>query len=136
MNTYNVNDKEFLNSNLYKEFIENNPSRGSLRIRAYAASGAIPISGLKVQISTNYLDNKIIFFEGYTDESGVIERVSLPTPELDSNNLDVPNKTVYEVLSTYQNMNQLYEVNMYEGVCVIQNINVVPDLEVGGFNGN
>ncbi len=133
MNTYYVSDKEFMNSNLYKEFINDNPSRGSLRVRAYAANGAIPISGLKVVVSTNYLNNKIVFFEGYTDESGVIEKISLPTPELSMNNMEVPSNIVYDLLSTYQNINQLYKINVYEGVCVLQNINIVPE---GGYSGN
>ena len=128
MNTYYIDDPNFLNSNLYRDFIQTNSSGGTLRIRAYAASQAIPISGLKVVISTNYENNNIIFFEGYTNESGIIEKINLPAPELDQNNLDVPNYTVYEIKATYipDNVNLLYKVNLYEDVSVIQNINIIP----------
>ena len=134
MNTYNINDNDFINSDLYKSFIKENPSRGSLRIRAYTASGAIPVKGLKVIISTEYDNNNIIFYEGVTNESGLIEKVSLPTPKLITDNLDVPKKTTYNILAIYEpeGLNKDYKVNMYEDVCVVQNINVAPKtLDVG-----
>ena len=135
MYTYNVLDKDFMNSSLYKEFINNNSSRGSLRIRAYAASEAVPISNVKVTVSTIYENNKIIFFEGYTDSSGLIAKISLPAPSLNMNNLDIPNKRVYEVNAMYQNINNTYEVNIYENICVLQNINIIPELMVGEISG-
>lgn len=136
MNTYNIKDDNFINSDLYKDFIKQNPSRGSLRIRAYTASGAIPIKGLKVTISTEYKNSNIIFYEGATNESGTIEKISLPAPKLVVDNLDVPNKTTYEILAVYEpeKLNTVYKVNMYEDVCVVQNINVAPKtLDVGDF---
>ncbi|MBE6161635.1 MAG: hypothetical protein E7158_05420 [Firmicutes bacterium] len=136
MNTYNINDDNFINSDLYKDFIKENPSRGNLRIRAYTASGAIPIKDLKVTISTQYKSANIIFYEGETNESGVIEKISLPAPKLINDNLDVPKKTTYEILAVYEpeKLNNVYKVNMYEDVCVVQNINVAPKtLDVGEF---
>ena len=134
MNTYNINDDNFINSDIYKDFIKENPSRGNLRIRAYTASGALPVSGLKIVVSTVFKDSDIIFFEGETNESGLIEKISLPAPKLITDNLDVPNKTTYEILAIYEkeDLNKVYKVNMYEDVCVIQNINVAPKtLDVG-----
>ena len=61
--TYNVNDKDFLNSELYRSFINQNPGIGFLKIRAYAASQAVPISGLSVVVSKDIGGNKVIFFE-------------------------------------------------------------------------
>lgn len=136
MNTYKINDNNFINSDVYKKFIKENPSRGSLRIRAFAASEAIPIKGLKVLVSTEYDNNNIVFFEGETNESGIIEKITLPAPKLITDNLDVPNKTTYEILATYapEKLNKVFKVNMYEDVCVVQNINVAPaTLEVGDF---
>ncbi|MBR1376914.1 MAG: hypothetical protein IJ565_03775 [Bacilli bacterium] len=134
MNTYNINDQNFINSSLYKEFITENPSNGYLRIRAYAANQAIPMSNVKIVISTEYKNNNIIFFEGYTDSSGVIEKVSLPTPALDQNDLDIPSSTTYDVNVTYapDNIDQVYKVNMYEDICVVQNISIVPNTGIEG----
>lgn len=137
MNTYNVNDENFKNSTIYQDFIKENPMTGSLRIRAYAASQAIPIQGLKVMITTDIDNDKIIFFEGFTDSSGVIDGIKLPAPKLEPDNLDVPNKTTYEIMATYvpDNVTKIYYVNMYEDICVVQNINIVPEtlLKSGGF---
>ena len=136
-NTYIFNDENFKKTTMYQNFITQNPSQGFLKIRAYAASQALPISGLKIVVSKNIDNNKIIFFEGATNESGVIEKITLPTPKLESNNLDAPNSTVYEITATYpkDNVTSIYRVNMYENIYVIQTINIVPELNtaVGGI---
>ena len=76
-----------------------------MKIRAYAASGAIPISNLKVVISKNIENNNVTFYEGYTNESGVIERINLPAPVINKNNLNAPNYVTYDLTTTYQQGN-------------------------------
>lgn len=124
MNIYNVFDPEFKNSSIYQDFLKNNPTVGYLKIRAYAASEAIPISNMQVEISKTIGDNKIIFFSGITDNSGMIERVTLPTPRLDVSDLNVPNNIEYDIKTTYNGVDTIYKVIMFEGVCVVQTINV------------
>ena len=124
MNIYNVFDSEFKNSSIYQDFLKNNPTVGYLKIRAYAASEAIPISNMQVEISKTIGDNKIIFFSGITDNSGMIERVTLPTPRLDVSDLNVPNNIEYDIKTTYNGVDTIYKVIMFEGVCVVQTINV------------
>lgn len=135
MNTYNIKDEEFLNSSSYQDFIKENPTEGYLKIRAYAASQAIPISGLNIIISKIIDNNRIIFFEGATNESGIIERIVLPAPRLLESNLDAPNSTEYDISATYSvdNMETNYKVKIYENVYVIQNISVVPEMNQGGL---
>lgn len=140
MNTFNINDLNFINSETYENFIIKNPSSGNLRVRAYAASGAIPISGLKVVVSKVIDNNNVIFYEGYTNSSGVIDRIPLPAPKLDTDDLNIPNFTTYDIVATYipDNVNLLFKVNMYEDVYVVQNINIVPDMNsnMGGSSGS
>ena len=124
MNIYNINDSEFKNSSFYQDFLKDNPTSGYLKIRAYAASEAIPISNMQVEISKTIGDNKIIFFSGITDNSGMIERVTLPTPRLDVSDLNVPNNIEYDIKTSYEGVDTLYKVIMFEGVCVVQTINV------------
>ena len=135
MNTYNVNDENFVNSTLYQNFIRQNPETGYLKIRAYAASSAIPIDGLKVVVSKVIDNNNVIFFEGYTDSSGIIEKISLPAPILDSNNMNKPGNIVYDLTTTYlpDNVSSKFLIRIYDGIYVIQNINVVPDMKLGGI---
>ncbi len=130
MNIYNYNDEILQDMDWYKEFMDINSSTGMLKIRAYAASEAVPISGLKVVISTMVDNNKIVFYEGYTNESGVINKIILPAPKLTSDNLISPLKTVYDIVATYEpyNITEVYKINMFEDICVVQNINIIPDM--------
>ena len=134
MNTYNINDISFMNTDAYKAFMNSNPSRGNLRIRAYAASGAIPISDLKVVVRTKINNDNVIFYEGVTNESGIIDKISLPAPKLNPDNLDKPETTTYEVVATYvpNETTGVYRVNIYENVCVVQTISIVPEMRIMG----
>ena len=129
---YNVNDKDFLNSEVYKSFINLNPGVGFLKIRAYAASQAVPISGMNVVVSKDIDGNKVVFFEGVTNESGIIEKISLPVPKMGSDNLLVPVITTYDIDTSYGEESRLYKVNIYDGIYVVQNINVNPNISYGG----
>ena len=114
MNTYNVNDVNFVNSDLYQEYLKNNPAQGYLKIRAYAASGAIPIRNLRVAVSKIIDGNNVIFFEGVTDDSGVIERIVLPVPKLNESDLVTPNSITYDISTTYvpDNISGNYQVQI------------------------
>ena len=136
INTFSIYDQNFINSEVYQNFLKDNPSSGYLKIRAFAASGAIPISGLNITISKLIDNNKVIFFEGTTNSSGIIEKITLPTPRIDSNNLSAPSSIIYDIFTTYNNENKIYKVNMYENVYVIQDINIVPNMNMlGDLNG-
>ena len=132
MNTFSVYDQNFTNGEVYQKFLKDNPGNGYLRIRAFAANQAIPISNLDITISKMINNNNIIFFEGATNSSGIIEKITLPTPRLDPNNLDAPSSTIYDITATYNNENKTYKVNMYENVYVIQDINIVPNMNMMG----
>ena len=136
MNTYNINDESFKKTEVYDKFILANPSRGYLKIRAYAASQAIPISGLKIVVSKIVDNQRIIFFEGTTNESGVIEKIVLPAPKLNTDNLNAPSGITYDITATYNNENitNTYKINVYENIYVIQTISLVPNGNtMGGF---
>ena len=128
MNIYNINDINFVNSDLYQTYINNNPKVGFLKIRAYTASEAVPIRGLNVVVSKIVDNNRIIFYEGKTNESGIIEKIVLPAPTLSLDDLNTPNSVTYDISATYDNMESNYLVNIYEGVYVVQTINVIPKM--------
>ena len=132
MNTYNFNDESFKNTTIYQNFIAANPGKGYLKIRASAASQALPIENLKVVVSKTIDNNKIIFFEGATNRSGVIERIVLPAPSQNTNDLTIPSSTSYDINATYEpdNLSDVYRVNIYDNIYVLQRINVVPTLNV------
>ena len=135
MNNYNFNDENFKNTEIYKNFIKENPTTGILNIRAYSANQAIPVAGLNIVVSSEYNNANIVFFTGQTNNSGVIENIILPAPALDSSNLSAPNKTSYIITATLNGqIDETYKINMYENISVIQNINIGPQtLQVGAM---
>ena len=128
MNNVNINDESFKNTEVYKDFIKNNSGSGNLLIRAYAANEAIPISNLRVIVSLQIDNTNAVFFDGVTDNSGMIPRLKLPAPTYNTDNLVAPSFTTYDVKATYKDSEFLYKVNIYDNICVIQNINVVPEI--------
>lgn len=121
-----LNDKEFLNSNSYIEFLNENPGIGYLNIRAYSANQAIPVKGVKILVNKKINGYNVNFFEGYTNESGVIEGINLPAPKIDSNDLIIPKSSSYEVIATTNDTNLIFNIRVYDKLIVIQNISVVP----------
>lgn len=133
MNTYNINDTELNNLLEYQEFVKNNEGVGKLSIRAFGANEAVPIEGVNIEVSTQLEDIKLIFFTGKTDTSGMIEKLELPAPILGSDNLIAPKWTVYNIKAVYNEKEENFKVNLYDGICVQQIINIVPNTIVRGF---
>lgn len=132
MNNVYFNDPIFMKSTSYEEFMKKNPNIGYLNVRAYAANAAIPISGLSVVISKTINNTKIIFFEGATDASGVINQIALPTPIISDNDQEVPPSEDYQLQATYENQNTIFQIKMYSNIQSNQNINIVPELRSDG----
>ena len=134
MDSISINNPEFVNSESYQKFMIENSGSGRLKIRAYAASEALPVGGLKILVSTRIASFQVIFFEGYTDASGMIPSLSLPAPKLEVNNLVAPKSISYKIEAIFLEPYQKKEffVTIYDNVCVVQNINFVP----GGDYGN
>lgn len=135
MNIVNFDDQSFKNTQTYNNFLNNNPTTANLNIRASSANEALPISNVRIIVSKDIDNYKVIFFDGYTDTSGMINRIKLPTPSRISNDLDVPQGTLYDIEAIYtpDNLDRKYKVLMYPDICTVQNINIVPTLSVGSF---
>ena len=117
-----MNINEFMNTDEYKNFINLNPGVGKLKVRSYAASEALPVSGLHIVVSTEIGNTNVVFFDGVTDASGVIDTISLPAPKL-LDNLMVPSSITYKIVAGDRDS---FFVNIYDGICVLQNTNYVP----------
>lgn len=131
MKIVNYFDESFKNTNDFWEFKNLNPGVGRLKIRAFAANEALPVSNVHVVVSCLFHDMKIVFFDGVTDASGMTSVIELPTPRTNSDDLIVPEAINYEVESEDVEMNnkQSFVVKMYNGICVVQNIIIVPNME-------
>lgn len=129
MNNVNITDSNFISTIVYKKFMIENTGRGILNIRASFANQALPITNLKVVVSKEIENYNVIFYEGVTNISGLIEKISLPTPPKENDDLIAPKSTTYKITTLYNNREYTYVVNMYDGICVVQNINIVPSNE-------
>lgn len=64
-------------------FLLENPSRGVLRVQAFRGNQAIPVKDVHVTVSRKLSDGTdYVFYDGVTDESGLVDAISLPAPEL------------------------------------------------------
>lgn len=129
MNNVNITDSNFISTIVYKNFMIENTGRGILNIRASFANQALPITNLKVVVSKEIENYNVIFYEGVTNISGLIGKISLPTPPKENDDLIAPKTTTYKITAVYNNREYTYVVNMYDGICVVQNINIVPSNE-------
>lgn len=64
----------------YQEFVERNPDTGTLKVQAFGAQMAVPLSDISVIVKKNFSDSERVFFEGTTDSSGIIDNIPLPAP--------------------------------------------------------
>lgn len=129
MNNVNITDSNFISTIVYKNFMIENTGRGILNIRASFANQALPITNLKVVVSKEIENYNVIFYEGVTNISGLIKKISLPTPPKENDDLIAPKTTTYKITALYNNREYTYVVNMYDGICAVQNINIVPSNE-------
>ena len=129
MNNVKITDSSFINSDIYKRFMDENTGRGNLNIKASFANQALPITNLRVIVSKEIENINVVFFDGVTNISGIIGKIILPTPPLDNDDLVAPKMTIYKITTVYNNKEYSYNVNMYDGICVVQNINIVPSNE-------
>ena len=130
MNNINFNSEAFMQTKEYQEFIKKNNSFGYLNIRAYAANSAIPINGLRVVVSKIINNQRIIFFDGSTNDSGMISSIALPSPSIESNNTVVPNSETYDIVANYNNEDLIFKITIFSNIQVLQNINVVPSVRL------
>lgn len=129
MNNVKITDSSFINSAIYKRFMDENTGGGILNIKASFANQALPITNLRVIVSKEIENINVVFFDGVTNISGIIGKIILPTPPLDNDDLVAPKMTIYKITTVYNNKEYSYNVNMYDGICVVQNINIVPSNE-------
>ena len=106
-----------------EEFMRENSSRGSLKIQAYKAREAYPVSGVRVVIYRETDGGEQVFFSGITDENGVIDGIELPAPPGENSlDFDSPDKgAIYglrAILSGYEELERSVEI--FDGVKTIQ----------------
>lgn len=135
-----ISYEEFMKLDEYKQFINENPDIGILKVQVFTAYGAIPISDTDIIISKNIGDYRVVFFRGKTDSSGIISDIELPAPpfELVPNPDDPPKYTLYDLSAIhigYESIKQ-YSIGMFGGVKIIQYVKMNPEIDMSEVNNN
>ena len=122
MNDINIDDPRLQSNVDYQKFVRDNPGMGYLKIRASSINEAIPASGINIRVSKVIGSNNVIFFEGATDESGMINDIVLPAPMAITNDLEAPKFTDYKITATGNDINQEYTISICCSITIIQYI--------------
>lgn len=113
----------------YQEFLDRDKEYGLLKIQAFTARQALPISGVKVTVSKKFSDMDKVFFEGETDSSGIIDNIKLPTTakSLSESPEDVLPYSIYDFKSShpqYQTENA-DQIQIFPNIKSIQPVTVI-----------
>lgn len=107
----------------YADFLAKNPYVGYLKVQAFRGNQAYPVPDVAVTVSREFTDGKRVFFEGVTDENGIIDGIELPAAPRDQS-LDPDDggtTAIYDLSARhplYRPVDSPFEV--YEGVTAIQ----------------
>ena len=120
--------EEFRNSSDYFDFVGENSGKGTLKIQAFTANQAYPLKDVKIEVFKDVNGQKVLFFSGITDDSGIIDDIVLPTKPgiVDVNSVDDIVYTNYDVIATYpkSNVRREYEISIFDNLKVIQPIRI------------
>lgn len=121
---------EFNAPQTYEEFLNQNPGKGTLKIQAFTARQALPVPGVHIIVSKRIGDEDHIFFEGTTDESGLIDNIVLPAPLRGSSEKPFqPHPfALYDIHADHPSYRQqdLRQAAVFDGVKSIQPVDLFP----------
>lgn len=134
---FDYNNEEFKKTLAYNEFSNENSGEGILKIQASAASRAIPLKNVSIVVSKIIDGNRIVFYNGLTDESGIIESIILPAQKSlgEITSFSDVVYTTYDVSAKYLDYDKDFNVSIFDGIKVIQPVRIpINDLIEGGLN--
>lgn len=131
-----ISYEEFKNTDLYQDFIRENPDLGYLKVQVFTAYGAIPIPNTSIIITKDIEEYKIVFFQGVTDSSGIISNIALPAPVTVTVSDEAPEYTLYDMTAISQEYEALksYSIGMFGGINVIQYVKMTPKVNLEGVD--
>ncbi len=129
---------DFIQTEEYKKFINENPEIGYLKVEVFTAYKAVPISNAEVLITKNIDDKAIIMYRGYTNSSGMIDNIELPAPKSNTafTPASVPEYTLYDLTVIHKDYAIFKKNNiaMFGGIKVIQYAKMTPNVDLKGVD--
>lgn len=111
------------------EFLNENPAQGMLKIQATVCQ-TLPVPGVHIIVSKRIGEETRVFFEGTTDESGIIDGIVLPAPARASSEKPFqPHPlTLYDIHAEHPEYRQenLHYCAIFDGIKSIQPIDLFP----------
>ena len=106
-------------------------SSGTLRIRAYTASGALPVEGATVRVSGALEDNRLVAYSSITDRNGLSDLFVRPAPAVDYSLSPNPAELPYSVYDLEISAPGYYSkringLTVFAGINSVQLINMIP----------
>lgn len=131
-----ISYEEFKNTDLYDDFIRENPDTGNLKVQVFTAYGAIPVANTAILITKDIEEYRVVFFQGLTDSSGIISNISLPAPAMSISSEAAPVYTVYDMTAVNEGYETLktFSIGMFGGVNVIQYVKMQPEVNLEGVD--
>ncbi len=132
--TISQNSNSFYEEMTYQEFLNTNLGTGKLKVQTLIGNTYFPISHVKIQVYKIFNQEKKIFYSGYTEESGLIDSILLPTPVRRQDYLN--GASIYQIEATHPNYQtvQIEKVYVYDGIKSIQKIEMIPNEYVSEGN--
>lgn len=131
-----LNYEDFKKTESYQKFIKENPSTGTLKVEVFTAYQAIPVPDTEIIITKDIDGEKVLFFRGKTNSSGMISNIELPSPEEDTDYKpgSAPKYTRYDVTAIHEGYERIkkYDVAIFGNAGVIQYIKMIPEIDMEG----
>lgn len=113
----------------YDDFLNNNQSRGLLRVQVFSADQTFPVSNANIRVFVDLADGEREVFSGLTDEDGVVDNISLPAPDsslsFDENNTVEP----FAVYGLRVNRAE-YSPAVFNGIPVFDSVKSIQPVEL------
>lgn len=120
-----MNDTLYDSKN-YPDFASQNTGSGLLKVQVFTANQAFPLKDVDITIYKDIDGKRVVFYEGVTDSSGIIDNISLPTKEMKSDveSADDIVFTTYNITAKNINTNETkdYVIYIFNDVKIIQPI--------------
>ena len=120
-----MNNKTF-DTDKYPDFANENSGVGTLKIQAFIADQAYPVENVDIEISKEINGDKVTFFTGKTNSSGIIDDIYLPAKPAKDNVESVEDitYTTYNIKATGPRTKAVreYEISIFDGMKVIQSV--------------
>ncbi len=106
----------------YDAFLRRNTALGELKVQASRGRGALPTEGVRISVIGQFNDARVLFFDGVTDDDGLITGIVLPAPPRQQSlqAQDARRGALYQVFASHPDFEpDIYEIEIFEGITAI-----------------